>query len=95
MKDKDFIWDDKKKEISIINHRDRVIQPDDYLTVGQMATENDHTKLAFGRPSEIFIFEDLMLRYSVDDLKGILERAVSKVMEKQGNSNAWRRSLSL
>ena len=37
LKDIDFIWDDKKQEIIHINHKDKCIQPGDYLTVAQIA----------------------------------------------------------
>jgi len=37
-KDPDFLWDDKKKEIFTINHKEKRICPSDYLTVAHMAS---------------------------------------------------------
>lgn len=57
-----------------------------------MASLEDHTKIAFGKPSDSLVFEDLIIRFSVEELKGITERAISKVMERQSDSVDWRMS---
>jgi len=70
-KDSDFLWDDFQKEIRIINTEDKRIQPHDYLTAAHLASSELDTKVALGKPSDTVVFEDLIMRYSVQELKDI------------------------
>ena len=55
-KDQDFFWDNLKKEIYIINHKDRRIMPSDHLTIAHMAATEGETKMILGKPSDTLVF---------------------------------------
>jgi hypothetical protein len=67
--DSDFIWDESKKEMYTINHRDRRLMAEQYLTVAHMSSTEDHTRVALGKPSDTLVLEDLIMRYEVGELK--------------------------
>lgn len=54
--DPDFYWDDREKEMVMIDHQDRRILPSDYLTVAHLSSFEDHTKVAFAKPSDTLVF---------------------------------------
>jgi hypothetical protein len=45
-----------------------------------------------GKPSDTVVLEDLIMRYSVKELKDIAERAILKAKERQADETAWRLS---
>lgn len=55
-KDQDFFWDNLKKEIFIINHKDRRIMPSDYMTIAHMAATEGETRMILGKPSDTLVF---------------------------------------
>ena len=55
-KDINFYWDDTKKEIRTIELSEKRILPQDYLTVAHLASLEDNTKVALGKPSDTLVF---------------------------------------
>ena len=55
-KDRDFYWENYKKEVLITNHREKRILPSDYLTAAHMASLQGDTRIVLGRPSEEVVF---------------------------------------
>jgi hypothetical protein len=94
-KDRDFYWDDRKQEMVIINHRDRRIEPVDYLTVSHMASLQGDTKIILGKPSDTLVFEDIIMRYSSKELGEMAQRAVEHLKKSQGEETSWRESHTL
>lgn len=54
-----------------INHQDRRIEPHDELTLAHLASLEQNTRIALGKPSDTVVIEDLIMRYSVEELRGI------------------------
>jgi hypothetical protein len=50
--------------------------------------------VVFAKPSDTLVFEDLILRWSVEDLRSLLERAAEWAMRREGESDCWRLSFT-
>ena len=48
-----------------IDHVDKRIVPEQYLTAAHLASMEDDARIVFGKPSDTLVFEDLIMRYSV------------------------------
>lgn len=58
-----------------------------------MALNSDRCKLAFGKPSDLLIFEDLLLNFTLQQLEDIFSRTVEKVKERLNvKETRWRMS---
>ena len=76
--DSDLLWDYRKKIFTWINHQDKRILPQEYLTAAQLASTREETRIVFGKPSDTLVFQDLIMRYSTQELQGIADRAIQK-----------------
>lgn len=74
----------------ITNHKDKRVLPHDYLTAAHLASLQGDTRIVLGRPSEALVFEDLIMRYSVEDLAGVVRRAAEKAKKRQSEEIGWR-----
>ena len=70
-------------EMVVINHKDKRILPNDYLTAAHMAALQGDTKIVLGKPSDNLVFEDIIMRYSLQQLQEIVQRAAEKVKNTQ------------
>ena len=93
--DRNFHWDDKRQEMLVLNHKDRRILPAGYLTAAHIASLQGDTKIVLGKPSDNLVFEDLIMRYSLQQLQEVVQRAAERVRAAQGEEVAWRESYTL
>jgi hypothetical protein len=66
-----------------INHQDRRIEPHDELTIAHLASLEHDMRIALGKPSDTVVLEDLIMRYSVEELQGIANRAIEKTRNRR------------
>ncbi len=67
---KNFYFDEKQKKIYMIDHLNRRFMVNDYFNAAYMSMFLGY-KIMYGKPSSIFIFEDLMLTLSLKELDEI------------------------
>jgi hypothetical protein len=75
-----------------INHQDRRIEPHDELTIAHLASLEHDMRIALGKPSDTVVLEDLIMRYSVEELQGIANRAIEKTRNRRSTEREWQLS---
>ncbi len=79
------MYDKKKRLIWKVDELNRCFEMNDYLNATYDSLFMEY-KLIYGKPSSVFIFEDLMLTLSLEDLQEIFEKTINKVNEAHPNS---------
>ncbi len=79
------MYDKKKRLIWKVDELNRCFEMNDYLNAAYDSLFMEY-KLIYGKPSSVFIFEDLMLTLTLEDLQEIFENTIKKVYEAHPNS---------
>ena len=79
------MYDKKKRLIWKVDELNRCFEMNDYLNTAYESLFMEY-KLIYGKPSSVFIFEDLMLTLTLEDLQEIFENTINKVHEAHPNS---------
>lgn len=64
----------------------KTLHSDDYMSAAYNASLSIDVALLFGKPDPTLFIEDLVLRYSLEDLQGIFERCINGLKERYSDS---------
>jgi len=80
-----YLYDKRTKIVWKVDQLNRCFQINDYVNASYESLFLDY-KLIYGKPSSVFIYEDLMLTLSLEELKEMFENTLQKVIERNQNS---------
>lgn len=66
-----------------LDHKNQRIITNDYLTVMNLVVQRELCKISFGIPSDLIIFEDIMLNCELDALRETFLKVFDRVNKKQ------------